>query len=140
MKIVAVLTTLWCISWLLNAILMITAPPSEGKSGAQLAFIILSIIVNLPQLFPAALLIRWLVKDSLESRNGVVLAYKAAIICAFVAGGWAVVGAFIILRYPYHVYILRNYHAMWGYNDEGNCIDDTMCDPEVNLTAIVNGV
>ena len=110
MKIFAVLTSLWSFLWLLNAILLFTSEPAE-KSGAQIAFIVLSIIFNLPQLFTPVMLFRWLIKDSLEARKGVVLAYKAAIYCAFVSGGWAVVGAFIILRYPYHVYVLRNYYA-----------------------------
>jgi hypothetical protein len=122
MRIAAVLNILWCISWVVDAGMLARSGPLPNESGGAVwTFIVLSIIISCTQLISPFLQIRWLISDNIETRKGVVLGYKAHIIATFIVGGWYIVGAYIILRAPFHVYLVRTFREYWGFDENGDC-------------------
>jgi len=75
MKIVAVLSTLYGLSWFINACLLFNAVP-KIDDGKLIAFIVLTIIITLPQLIPPFLYVKWLISDNVNTRAGLHLGLR----------------------------------------------------------------
>lgn len=106
MKIVAILSTLFGISWVVNAATLITFGPSK-KDGFLWAFMVINILASLPQLANPYYQLKWLISDNVNTRMGLKVGFRYQIIATFIAGGVYVVSAFSILRAPFHVYLLQ---------------------------------
>ena len=109
-----------------------------GKDRKLDTFVIMGLMVDMPDLLNCVYQVNWLDDDSPKTRQRLVRGYKLQLATTLAHYTFDLVGSYIILGTCHCAYMIQTYPESYGFNRNGQCVwPDRWCHPSEILSNVI---